>query len=161
MKDELTGLLNRTFLIEQLDKLLEKTNSPVFSLLFIDIDFFKAVNDFHGFIGGDSVVVKIAEELSKQAQSRGFASRYGGEEFAILLPETNVQTATELAESIRIAVENTDFFPQQYYNRITVTILVKEFSSNVSHSNATEILKELDDLVFEVKKSGRNRVKVI
>ncbi len=161
MKDRLTGLLNRTFLIEQLDKLLEKTSSPAFSLLFIDIDFFKAVNDFHGFIGGDKVIVKIAEELSKQVQSRGFASRYGGEEFAILLPETNLQPATELAESIRIAIENTDFFPQQYYNRITVTILVTEISKNASHSNAEEILKKLDDLVFEVKKSGRNRVKVI
>ena len=161
MKDTLTGLLNRRFLIQQLDKLLEKPNSPVFSLLFIDIDFFKAVNDFHGFIGGDSVIVKIAEELSKQVQSWGFASRYGGEEFAILLPETNIQTATELAESIRIAIENTDFFPQEYYNRITVTILVTELSKNASHSNAEEILKKLDDLVFEVKKLGRNRVKVI
>lgn len=160
MKDELTGLLNRRFLIEQLDKLLEKTNNPVFSLLFIDIDFFKAVND-NGFLVGDRILVKIAEELSKQVQSRGFASRYGGEEFAILLPEINVQTATELAESIRTAIENTDFFPQEYYNQITVTILVTELSKKASHNNAKEILKELDDSLFEVKKSGRNQVKVI
>lgn len=160
MKDELTGLLNRRFLIEQLDKLLEKTNNPVFSLLFIDIDFFKAVND-NGFLVGDRILVKIAEELSKQVQSRGFASRYGGEEFAILLPEINVQTATELAESIRTAIENTDFFPQEYYNQITVTILVTELSKKASHNNAKEILKELDDSLFEIKKSGRNRVKVI
>jgi diguanylate cyclase (GGDEF)-like protein len=161
MKDRLTGLLNRKSIIEHLDKFLEKTNSPAFSLLFVDIDLFKAVNDFHGFIGGDKVIVKIAEELSKQVQSRGFASRYGGEEFAILLPETNVQTATKLAESIRIAIENTDFFPQEYYNQITVTILVKELSKNTSYSNAEEILQQLNDSVFEVKKSGRNRVQVI
>jgi len=161
MKDELTGLLNRKSIIEQLDNLLEKPNSPASSLLFIDIDFLKPINDFYGFLGGDKVIVKVAEELSKQVQSRGFASRYGGEEFAILLPETNIQTAIELAESIRTAIENTDFFPQEYYNRITVTILVTELSKNAIHSNAEEILKKLDDSVFEVKKLGRNRVKVI
>ena len=156
-RDELTGLANRRDIIEQLDGELSRfeRNNRIFSILVADIDYFKDVNDTHGHECGDLVLQEIARVLRSNTQKRDCVSRWGGEEFLILLPETTGQQAVGTAERLRLAVENLMVICNSSVVSVTVSIGVAEFQSGMS---LNDLINRADDLLYQAKASGRNRV---
>jgi len=122
----------------------------------IDLDHFKLVNDNHGHPVGDSVLSELATILTKVCRSSDGIGRYGGEEFLIVLPETDLKKAEELAERIRIAVMNNRFCQSAALNlELTCSIGVADLRNGQS---LTDLLKMVDDVLYSAKNSGRNRV---
>lgn len=157
--DDLTSLLNfRSFN----QKLKEEINRAerydfTFSLLMIDIDHFKNINDTYGHIAGNKILAKLAQCLNSSIRNVDFVYRFGGEEFAVLLVETNIEKARLLAERMRINVENMIVsFDSQDLN-ITVSIGVVDFP-NESIKSADNMIDEADKALFRAKEQGRNKV---
>ncbi len=121
IKDDLTGLYNRRKMDQELEKCLyiwERYNRP-FSIIIIDIDDFKKINDTYGHLIGDMVLEKISKIIRENIRKSDIASRWGGEEFLILLPETNLQNATLVAEAFRRKIEEANFGIDE---KITVSV---------------------------------------
>lgn len=149
LHDPLTGLANRRLL----DIILERhiaaaaRHNTVFSVLMIDIDRFKKYNDTHGHPAGDRLLVALANLLSSDVRGIDFVVRYGGEEFLVLLPETDLAMAVEAAERIRRTVAS----------RTAVTVSIGVACSSSGCAKA-DIIKSADGALYRAKKSGRNRV---
>ncbi len=122
--DALTGLLNRRAADEFIaqEALRAQRRGAPLSVLMIDIDFFKKVNDQHGHAGGDHVLRSLAQLLKQRARASDMAARWGGEEFMLLLPDTPRQGARELAEQLRLAVQSHSF--QWHQKKVPITISV-------------------------------------
>lgn len=160
--DDLTGLFNQRFFYIQLVKEIEraKRHDRPLSMLLIDIDIFKDFNDRYGHWEGDYVLKKIGEILLANVREIDMAFRYGGEEFAVLLPDTKHEDAMIVAERIRKAVAQTVFYPftldgQPDVVSKTVSIGVAEFCHE---DNMKSFLKRVDNALYQAKKSGRNIV---
>lgn len=153
--DTLTGLYNRRFIQEML--LNAKNNferyRENFSILIIDIDNFKNINDQYGHEMGDKVLVEIAEILNKSIRATDIASRWGGEEFLILLKNTNLDAAVLTAERIRSTVESTKF---ENLNRVTVCIGVASYNSS---EEIRSLISRADNAMYEAKSLGKNLVR--
>lgn len=152
--DSLTGLLNRRAFDERLDLEIQRAqryNRPL-SLLFIDIDHFKQVNDRHGHVVGDEVLRVMASVLKKGLRATDAACRYGGEEFAVILVETDKIEALSIAERIRIAAQNTRL--EQLDRSATISIGVSFLSSE---DLAVDLIQRADDSMYVAKKNGRNQ----
>lgn len=154
--DSLTGLLNRQRLMERLEKEVERSTryGRPLSLMIMDLDHFKEVNDNHGHLAGDSVLVSTAETISGTLRTTDFAGRYGGEEFCVVLPETEINGAADLAERLREAVENTEHSINGTSLRVTCSIGVAQAASG----NVEETIAVADGALYRAKRSGRNRV---
>jgi diguanylate cyclase (GGDEF)-like protein len=157
--DPLTGLMNRHYLQHELSKFiaLSARYNRTFSVIMLDIDFFKRVNDAYGHAVGDNVLKEVAHILLNNVRDQDIAARFGGEEFIILLPETSLNDAVVVAERIRMAVEGFNFEPlgcQQH--GITISIGIGEFPTTGSTTEA--LLNRADAALYEAKTSGRNRV---
>lgn len=152
--DYLTGLFNRRALQQQLDLELEsaKSQHQPLSLLVLDIDHFKRFNDRFGHNLGDKVLIKVANTLQSQARSEDFVARFGGEEFVILLPETDSTEAQQLAEQYRNAVKNIMFKGQQ----VTISIGAASYDQS---DDGQQLFQLADSALLEAKRSGRNCVK--
>jgi len=152
-RDSLTQLYNRRKLNECLDKEIErcKRDGMPMSLLFIDIDFFKKINDTYGHDVGDLALRKIASALAKNLRDVDVLGRYGGEEFAILLPETTETRAVQVAERIRQYIADLEIEPIG-----TCTISIGVASLQLSDS-ADRLLKRADKALYLAKRKGRNR----
>ncbi|MCP9494162.1 MAG: diguanylate cyclase [Pyrinomonadaceae bacterium MAG19_C2-C3] len=153
--DHLTGLANRRRFERQLTREISRTrryNRP-FCLLLIDIDRFKQVNDTHGHAVGDEALRRLAEVL--QAGTRGIdtAARVGGEEFAVILPETDMHSGGEVAERLRQAISEMEV-PEA--GQITASIGIAEFPD--STPNGDDLYDAADTALYEAKNQGRNRV---
>ena len=150
--DPLTGLLNR----RALDATLERwqAESRRFSLIVLDIDHFKRVNDTYGHDVGDQVLQQLAHQMRLNSRTNDIICRVGGEEFTIVLPDTDAEAARQLAERLRQAVAATEIPP---VGRITISLGVVEWSSA---SRATDPRKVADEMLYQAKRSGRNRVEV-
>jgi diguanylate cyclase (GGDEF)-like protein/PAS domain S-box-containing protein len=160
--DDLTGLFNQRYFYIQIAKEFErvKRHGRPLSILLIDIDFFKEFNDKYGHWEGDYVLKKIGELLMKNIRNIDMAFRYGGEEFAVILPETKHEDAMIIAERIRKALEETIFYPFTLDGhpdvvRKTVSIGVTEFHID---DNIKSFLKRVDNAMYQAKNKGRNRV---
>jgi diguanylate cyclase (GGDEF)-like protein/PAS domain S-box-containing protein len=160
--DDLTGLFNQRYFYIQLVKEIERAkrhNRPV-SMLLIDIDMFKDFNDTYGHWEGDYVLKKIGEILTKNVREIDMAFRYGGEEFAVLLPDTIHADAVVAAERIRKAVAQTVFYPFTLDGH--PDIVSKTVSTGVTEfrheDNMKSFLKRVDNALYQAKKSGRNMV---
>lgn len=156
--DDLTGLLNRGGLLDRLSSEITRCEryDRGLSLLMIDLDHFKLVNDEHGHPMGDAVLSELATILTKVCRSSDGIGRYGGEEFLIVLPETNIQKAQELAERVRLAVMNNKFCQSSGLNlSLTCSIGVAEFQAS---QTLPELLKLVDGVLYTAKHDGRNRV---
>jgi diguanylate cyclase (GGDEF)-like protein len=152
--DKLTNLYNRryfeetvTYKIVELDK-----KKSTISMLIIDIDHFKNVNDTYGHNIGDSVLAKAAMIIKQCLRNEDILVRWGGEEFVVILPFTNVQEGTVIAEKIRTSMESHIF---KYVNKITVSIGVAE---KIAEESFEDWFKMVDKAMYKAKESGRNRV---
>src|SRR5262249_39949459 len=126
------------------------------SLLMIDIDHFKAVNDVHGHDIGDNVIRQIADGCREARRATDIAARLGGEEFAILLPETPVDAATLVAERLQRLVS---IKPQKVEgNALRVTVSVGVAAAEAGMTSFDHMMKEADRALYEAKHAGRNRV---
>jgi diguanylate cyclase (GGDEF)-like protein len=160
IKDSLTTLYNRRFFEEQLTIDIDRsirTGLPI-SLMMIDIDFFKNYNDKNGHIEGDTLLSMISKLFKQNCRSSDFVCRYGGEEFAIILPDTGLKNAVEVAEKIRKKVYET-FFPNeenQPLGKVTISIGVASFPDNVKDREELKVCS--DKALYLSKENGRNCV---
>ncbi|HDZ56399.1 MAG TPA: GGDEF domain-containing protein [Pseudomonas xinjiangensis] len=157
--DPLTKLYNRRFFFSEADYLLElaKNSRTPLSILMVDIDHFKSVNDSYGHACGDQVIIELAHTLKKQSRAKDVVARFGGEEFVVLLPDADLQEASRCAERIRAAVQTLEVtINVNDIVRSTVSIGVAEIS--VGHESVEAALNRADKALYDAKKSGRNRV---
>jgi diguanylate cyclase (GGDEF)-like protein len=158
--DPLTGCANRRHFQERLQAELDRTGryGHECSLLLIDIDFFKQVNDRHGHAAGDEVLRHLVRIVQEQLRTEDELGRMGGEEFAVLLPETGQANAVVVAERIRHTIETT---PSRFQGaQIPLTASVGVASWNPPSEPADALLQRADVAMYEAKKAGRNRVAV-
>ncbi len=159
LRDPLTGLFNRRYLEENMQRELqrcERQGLPL-SLLMIDVDHFKAFNDRHGHAAGDAALAHVGRTMQTQIRSEDLACRYGGEEFTVVLPETDVRVARERAEAIRAAVSSTTLVHlRRTLGPVTVSIGVATFPGD---GTTPEVLFEVADAsLYRAKAEGRDRV---
>jgi diguanylate cyclase (GGDEF)-like protein len=160
LRDALTHAYNRRFLVEVLPKLAHqsvRTRSPL-SALMIDVDRFKDFNDRHGHDAGDRVLAAVARCLSEQIRISDTLVRYGGEEFAVLLPNTSLPGALAIAERIREAVESTRTAIPQADRPLAVTISAGVATLPEHGTTGDDLLLAADKALFKAKEAGRNRI---
>lgn len=156
LHDALTGLYNRGHFDEKLKDELERAQryERSLSLLILDIDLFKKVNDNYGHQAGDEVLKSVASLISSSIRKSDYAARYGGEEFAVILPETDPEKAVELAERIRVAVEQKGFkLSEKETASLTISIGIGSSSKGAS---SELLIKDADTVLYRAKESGRN-----
>lgn len=157
--DPLTGVFNRRGFELQIKKLAVNTDLQDKKVVFmmLDIDFFKKVNDTHGHLFGDKVICAIAEILKAKVKGQDSVARLGGEEFAILLPDTSLQGAYAVAEHIRQGIEKgriRRLDKQESVGGITISIGIANYDA---HGDWTEAMGKADKALYASKKQGRNR----
>ena len=158
--DALTGLFNRRYMESHLATLVEQAaarGKPI-AVLLVDIDYFKAVNDSHGHDAGDDVLREFALRIRKSIRNIDLVCRYGGEEFVIVMPETDMAVATMVAERLRRRIASEPFTIQQGARNLEVTISIGIAALGGSNDNAAAILKRADTALYRAKRDGRNRV---
>ena len=126
--------------------------------LVLDIDYFKAINDTHGHDAGDDVLREFAVRVRKSIRGIDLACRYGGEEFVIIMPETDMAVATIVAERLRRRIASEAFPISQGAGAIEVTISIGIATLDAADDTAASILKRADQAVYRAKRDGRNRV---
>jgi len=149
----MTGLFNHKRSYELLAQEIERSGryGHHCSILMMDIDHFKAVNDTYGHKEGDRVIIGIAGIIRECSRTTDFTGRYGGEEFIVIMPETKENEAWDFAERLRLTIEKNDFGKP---SPITVSGGVKSCSSG----SAGELVEACDKLLYQAKRNGRNRI---
>ena len=158
--DGLTGLFNRRAFEERLDEEWRRAlrSGSAFGLLTLDVDFFKQYNDHFGHGAGDECLRRVADLLRQERRATDFAARIGGEEFALLLPETELAGALTVAEGIRLRLEGAGMgHPKSPHGVVTASIGVAAFRPQATQSVA-DLLNASDQAMYEAKRTGRNRV---
>jgi diguanylate cyclase (GGDEF)-like protein len=133
-----------------------KRYESLYTILMIDLDFFKKVNDTLGHKAGDTVLIKVSEILQNGLRCTDIIGRIGGEEFAAILPETEIQQGLQIAERLRKAVEELPL--EVDGNKINVTISLGASQSNITDREMDNALIRADTALYDAKKAGRNRV---
>lgn len=152
--DSLTQISNRYSFLNEFNALLKnyKESHSGFSLLMIDIDHFKKINDTHGHDIGDFVIIEVTKLIKSCLRESDIFGRVGGEEFMILLPNTNIDSAQELAQRMRKVID------EHYFETIKhITVSVGVIASNKNESGV-DMLKRVDVALYKAKNEGRNRV---
>lgn len=161
LRDPLTGINNRRFFDQRVEEevtLAQRNNTPL-SCLFIDLDFFKRINDDHGHQAGDIVLKHAAHIFDEIMRTSDVLARYGGEEFVILLADTNSQIAFDIAERIRNTIADTDFkITSSKSLNITLSIGLTTMGENPAIKTTKQLISTADQAVYAAKVSGRNRV---
>ena len=163
-EDALTGLKNRSGILESIREETSRNQrrnalsaTYSFSLIMVDVDNFKAINDGHGHPVGDQALREIAQTIDSTIRDHDLIGRYGGEEFLLLLPDTDYEGATPLAERIRQSVERLEFF----YGEIKIPLTISLGVTTVYDDDYEEALKRSDKALYQAKAEGRNAVAVI
>lgn len=158
--DGLTGLYNRRYMESHLGSLLEQAASrgKPLTVLVLDIDFFKSINDSYGHDAGDDVLREFATRIRKSIRGIDLACRIGGEEFVLVMPETDMAVATIVAERLRRRIASEPFAISQGSKAIDVTISIGIATLDTADDNASTILKRADQALYRAKRDGRNRV---
>ncbi len=160
--DDLTKLFNTRYLNRSLESEIQRSArySTSVSLIFMDLDHFKDVNDVHGHLIGSKLLAEIGQLLMKQLRTLDVVARYGGDEFVILLPQTELRGAMVIAERIRERIEKTIFLKKEGMNfRITSSFGVASYPETAGSKD--ELIKIADDSMYNVKKNTRNGVYAI
>jgi two-component system cell cycle response regulator len=158
MRDGLTGLFNHTYFHQQIDMEVRRyvRYDTTVSLLLIDIDDFKKVNDTFGHQEGDRILASIGKKLASVARDSDICCRYGGEEFAVILPLTDIHIAVVIADRLR--TELMEFLPD---GRTMVTVSMGVVSCGEKTRTSRELVKNADAALYQAKRNGKNRVVVI
>jgi diguanylate cyclase (GGDEF)-like protein len=153
-RDQLTGLCNRRNFDQRLEAAIARAtrHGGAFSLLMLDIDHFKNINDYYGHATGDDVLRRFGEVLSERLRPYDVAARWGGEEFVVLADGATLDNARMLAEQIRESVASTPFSPVP---RVTVSIGIADYQPDES---GDDLLRRADKALYGAKRNGRNRV---
>lgn len=156
--DSLTGALSRRYWFDRCAEEFERarTFGLAFACLMIDVDHFKELNDTYGHLVGDAIVAAVAKVIKDNIRSIDLVGRYGGEEFALMLAETDAQSAFVVAERIRKAVADT---PVQAYDeilRVTISIGIAQLDTETPDLAA--LVERADSALYQAKAQGRNRV---
>lgn len=157
IRDELTGFYNRRHFMELLEneKSRAARSGALFSLVMIDIDHFKKVNDKYGHLVGDQLLRTFATITRNNLRSTDFCGRYGGEEFLIILTQTTIHLTEVFAERLRQQVEGSLFSDLDPDFKITVSLGVAEYQMS---EDTEKMISRVDDALYKAKKGGRNRV---
>ncbi len=165
MRDELTGLSNRRAFYEHAQSMLDHAVREVtpLSMLMIDIDHFKSVNDQYGHLIGDQVLKAVAHTIENQLRSYDCAGRWGGEEFIVALPTTKVSDAARIAERLRQAVSSLTFshLQDQINDSLRIEISVGVVGiMNCESISLDNLVIQADEMLYQSKREGRNRISV-
>mgnify|MGYP003108996952 FL=1 len=159
--DSLTGIANRKSFDEHLAKMIGQTkeSGATLCLIIADIDHFKQFNDTHGHTFGDQVIKLVAATLSKGIDHRAMAARYGGEEFGIILPETPISDAVNLANDLRMAISAKKLVKRSTKTEVGKITMSFGVTSYARPEDAIGMINRADKALYEAKKTGRNCVK--
>jgi diguanylate cyclase (GGDEF)-like protein len=157
--DTLTNVHNRRYFNERIEAETQKSflSGTPLSLMIVDIDYFKKVNDTYGHTGGDKVLCKIASLLKNSVRKDDTVARYGGEEFVLVLPGAKLEVTSMIAERIRRLVETTLFEVGQTQIHLTISLGISNLPSHRARSKE-ELIKMADQALYNAKRGGRNRV---
>ncbi|MBV8925465.1 MAG: PleD family two-component system response regulator [Bradyrhizobium sp.] len=158
--DALTGLNNRRYMESHLATLAEQASArgKPLALMMLDIDYFKSINDNYGHDAGDDVLREFAVRVRKSIRGIDLACRYGGEEFVIVMPETDLHVAGMVAERLRRAIAGEPFAIHKGAERIEVTISIGISTLEKKGEAVADVLKRADIALYRAKHDGRNRV---
>jgi two-component system cell cycle response regulator len=157
--DALTGLYNRRYMETHICGLVEQAaaRSKPLTVLVLDIDYFKSINDTHGHDAGDEVLREFALRIRKSIRGIDLACRYGGEEFVVIMPESDLAVATVVAERLRRRIASEPFLIRHGARRIEVTISIG-IAGLSGADDAANVIKRADQALYRAKRDGRNRV---
>lgn len=161
LTDELTGLFNRRAIYELGETMLangQRYGNPV-SIIMLDIDHFKRINDKYGHYIGDKAIKSVADHILKAVRRSDISARIGGEEFCVILPETNAVAAGELAERLRLSIEKSGMEFEGKRIKLTISIGVAEYDEECR--SFEQLLRKVDQAMYSAKQAGRNRIVVI
>lgn len=156
--DRMTGLVSKVYLEQRLSEQLDhaRRHAQPLTLILLDLDHFKAINDTHGHVVGDQVLGGVGYVIRGQLRLSDVAGRFGGEEFAVLLSETDLNGAMVLAERLRKAIESWSLeLPE---GRLNVTASLGVASLDAGMASAVDLVDAADRALYQAKRSGRNRV---
>jgi diguanylate cyclase (GGDEF)-like protein len=157
--DPLTGLFNRRHLMDSLDLARKRTlrTRQTFSIVIVDIDFFKKVNDTYGHLHGDAVLRGVAAALQRTLRESDICARYGGEEFMLVLEQTRAEPAAQCAERLRRIVEQERFAGFDAGFSVTISLGIAEYADGES---VEQSVARADSALYRAKRGGRNRFEV-
>ncbi len=158
--DSLTGLYNRRYMETHLSHLMEHSinRGKPLSVLAIDVDFFKPINDAHGHDAGDKVLQELASRMQDSIRNVDMACRVGGEEFTVILPATDIETAKKIAERVRNSVSSRPFPVSAGPGVVNVTVSIGVAALAGPRDTFEDFLKRADQALYAAKRGGRNRV---
>lgn len=158
--DALTGLYNRRYMESHLAQLLDRAagREKPLSLLVVDIDYFKPINDTYGHDAGDEILREFARRLKASVRGVDLACRFGGEEFVVVMPDADITTASTVAERLRRQIAGEAFRISTSEKTIDVTISVGVAVRMSEDANAQTLLRRADQALYRAKRDGRNRV---
>ncbi|MBT8471759.1 MAG: diguanylate cyclase, partial [Marinicaulis sp.] len=160
--DQLTGLYNRRYLASHLSAMFDRAfwTGRSLAVMVLDIDHFKSINDTHGHDVGDKVLVEFADTVSKSVRGIDLACRYGGEEFLVAMPDTDMAFASVVAERLRQEVEGNKIVVNSGRDEISVTVSIGIASTEngPEEDTAQKLIKRADEALYSAKESGRNKV---
>jgi len=160
--DTMTGLFNKGYFLDQLPRSMHfaRRKASALSLVMLDIDHFKPINDTYGHLTGDRILVDLAELLKRNLRKYDTAYRYGGEELVVILPDTSLGQALKLGERIRKKVESHGFRGENGGRiKVTVSAGVTELGEDIS--TPAELIDRADRALYKAKESGRNQVQAL
>jgi diguanylate cyclase (GGDEF)-like protein len=162
IRDVLTGLFNRRHFMEILEKEFDRTQryGSKLAFLMMDLDHFKSINDTYGHITGDKVLVEVSKIFLKGLRKNDVVGRYGGEEFAMILPGSDKLGAQIVAERYRKAVERINYNQESQTIKLTVTIGCS-YAPHPEIKNINDLINRADDALYRGKKLGRNRTELM
>lgn len=158
--DPLTELLNRRFFFELAERETERSlrHKNAISYIMLDIDFFKKVNDEYGHIVGDQTLVSLSQLIKKQLRKVDFCCRFGGEEFVICLPDTELKQAKEVAERLRVTVNKMPLNCTNQTFNISVSLGI---ACNKENESPEQTISRADTALYKAKAAGRNQTQVV
>ena len=161
-KDGLTDLYNHRYFQDSLDHELSRARryKKPFSLIMLDLDQFKMINDKYGHPMGDAVLKEVSKAIKNTIRDCDIAARYGGEEFAIVLPETELKGAAMVAERLRKAVERLKITAKDYCIQTTISVGVTSYLVSPEKKDKSEIISEADKALYVSKNTGRNKASI-